>query len=187
MIIYGSGDGVENVYFKYQYINGRMHLLLARHTPRAGLLVEALRASPHQAGGGARATTRSGRRGGVGSRVRRGRGGRRGGSRLQAAVRLAAYRDGLLQATLQLVKLLMDPRELLVAVCSRRRPLRPRGQPRRVASAAAQRRRGGSSRRPRPARAGRTCRAEWLVARGARRVARLVRVRIRVRLRLGLE
>ena len=170
-------------------MNRRMHLLLARDTPRAGLLVEALRASPHQAGGGARATTRRGRRGGVESRVRRGRrgrGGRRGGSRLQAAVRLAAYRDGLLQATLQLVELLMDPRELLVAVCSRRRPLRPlrplrpRGQPRRVASAAAQRRRGGSSRRPRPARAGRTCRAEWLVARGARRVARLFRVRIRL-------
>ena len=149
-------------------MKGQMHLLLARDTPRAGLLVEALRASPHQAGGGARATTRRGRRGGVGSRVRRGRGGRRGGSRLQAAVRLAAYRDGLLQATLQLVKLLMDPRELLVAVCSRRRPLSG------VASAAAQRRRGGSSRRPRPARAGRTCRAQWLVARGARRVARLI-------------
>ena len=75
-------------------MNGQMPRLLAGDPPRAGLLVEALRAGPHQAGGRARARARGGRRGGGrdGEERRRGRRGRLGG-RLQSAVRLAAYRD----------------------------------------------------------------------------------------------
>ena len=128
-----------------------MPRLLAGDPPRAGLLVEALRAGPHQAGGRARAGARGGRRGGGrdGEERRRGRCGRLGG-RLQSAVRLAAYRDAAGHGVLQLVELLVDPRELVVAG-RRRLPLRPRDQPRRVARAAAQRRRGGRARRRRPA------------------------------------
>ena len=125
--------------------------LLTGAPPRAGLLVEALRAGPHQAGGSARARARGGRCGDGrdGDERRRGRGGRLGG-RLQSAVRLPTYRDATGHRVLQLVELLVDPRELVVAGRSRL-PLRPRDQPRRVARAAAQRRRGGRARQRRPA------------------------------------